>query len=453
MKNEKGFDFIWLSRFENLCFKHGLEEYEIKQISDIFHALGIFIHYYDDINLQNLIILNPEWATQGVYKVLDNYNIKTKNGRFTHEDLNQTWTETKFRYRKKELLALMKKFDLCFELKNGEEYLVPQLLSKQPLDYEWRTHKDNLFFEYRYEFMPKGIMSHFIVKRHGDIFKETYWLNGVLLEWNNTRAIVTEHYIDKKIRIILEGDSKKQFLVILNKSLKEIYHRFQNLQFEEYIGCICSECRKADSPYFHQLKNIRIAQRKNIKTIQCQQSFEHISLTELVNLVDELKDDGGLKGSFFESIIKELLQDIYPKFDIRHKVTLGKFEYDFVIIASDYNEIIIIETKGFHATKKIELGDHKTKETVKWFFGNTFPSAQENLKDIKSNPLFNYNIRACYITSGCFSDEASTYLEQMNQGNLKPSQLDIYYDRKKLISLLKNKGKSKLVDELVRFYG
>jgi len=211
---EQGLDYIPYQQFLDLCAKHNMvEPARINLVGGYFHDLGIFLHFRDDWDLRDTVILNHEWVTDGVYKVLDNGTVKAQQGRFTDDDLMDIWADESYREKRRELLALMKntKFELCYELPpvNGQRqgYLAPQLLPVDEIDYEWRTHDNNLRFEYRYDFMPKGILSRFIVKRHQDIAQATdaqghpqqvHWRYGVLLEWEGTRALVRERYFEKK---------------------------------------------------------------------------------------------------------------------------------------------------------------------------------------------------------------------------------------------------------------
>jgi len=63
------------------------------------------------------VILNPEWVTDGVYKVLDNPTVKAQLGRFTDGNLRDIWSDEKYSEKRRELLALMKntKFEICYE--------------------------------------------------------------------------------------------------------------------------------------------------------------------------------------------------------------------------------------------------------------------------------------------------------------------------------------------------
>lgn len=212
---EQGLDYIPYHQFLDLCAQHNMVELErINLGGGYFHDLGIFLHFREDWDLRDTVFLNHEWVTDGVYKVLDNETVKAQQGRFTDDNLMDIWADESYREKRRELLALMKntKFELCYELPpvNGQrqDYLAPQLLPVDEIDYDWRTPDDNLRFEYRYDFMPKGMLSRFIVKRHQDIVQATdavgnpqqvHWRYGVLLEWEGTRALVRERYFEKKI--------------------------------------------------------------------------------------------------------------------------------------------------------------------------------------------------------------------------------------------------------------
>ena len=65
-----------------------------------------------------------------------------------------------------ELLQLMINFKLCYRIPNSEFYIAPQLLTENQPDYDWEE-TNNLILRYTYEsFMPKGIITQFIVAMH-----------------------------------------------------------------------------------------------------------------------------------------------------------------------------------------------------------------------------------------------------------------------------------------------
>ena len=64
------------------------------------------------------------------------------------------------------------------------------MLSENQPDFNNLHEKDTLFLRYTYEFMPKGIITRFIVVMHIMIADpKLVWKTGVILEKNNTRVI------------------------------------------------------------------------------------------------------------------------------------------------------------------------------------------------------------------------------------------------------------------------
>jgi small GTP-binding protein len=289
LKNIHNKDYISKRELDTICLNQGIAVSEIPDLYEIFHELGVFVYFYDDINLQDIVILNPEWTTHGVYKILDS-NIE--KGQFDKNDIKRIWNKNlRYKYNQSALIALMKKFEICFEINNNSQFIAPQILPKETPNFSWKNKDDKLHFSFEYDFMPKGIISNFIVKRHNDIFNNTYWRYGVFLEWNDTQALIIEEYHLRKISISVSGKNKSQFLVIIRNTISEVHKKYHNLKFSEKIGCVCDGCKKARKPYFFDTTRLEIANNKNIELIQCQSTFDEIKLSKLFNLYREVSLD------------------------------------------------------------------------------------------------------------------------------------------------------------------
>ena len=98
------------------------------------------------------------------------------------------------------------KFKLCYEIPGSPgNFIAPQLLSENQPDYTW-DETDNLILRYTYEFMPKGILTRFIVEMHRRIAdQKLVWRTGVVLEKDKARAEVMEHYGARRITIRVSG--------------------------------------------------------------------------------------------------------------------------------------------------------------------------------------------------------------------------------------------------------
>lgn len=162
-------------------------------LSRYFHDLGVFLHFQDDPLLVRTVILQNTWATEAVFKMLDDETVKDRLGRFTQEDCRRVWQDSAYADMHLELLALMQKFELCYRFADiqPDTWLVPQLLppSKPAALSGWERPGD-LVLRYRYEFMPKGLVNRLMVRQHRFVVQaELGWANGVLFAQNDTQLL------------------------------------------------------------------------------------------------------------------------------------------------------------------------------------------------------------------------------------------------------------------------
>ena len=69
---------------------------QMRDISLLFHDLGVILHHQDDYLLRDFIILNPQWAINAVYEILKHDQVKRKLGRFSKQLLNKIWTDLNY---------------------------------------------------------------------------------------------------------------------------------------------------------------------------------------------------------------------------------------------------------------------------------------------------------------------------------------------------------------------
>jgi small GTP-binding protein len=286
----QGINYISQKKYLEMCRMLYRDEEGALFLSEYFHDLGVVLHFQKDIDLKDTVFLNHEWVTKGVYKILDDRVILEQKGRFTINDILRIWHEEDYREKMPQLLSLMrnKKFDLCFELKNGD-YLAPRLLEVDEIALNWIPNADSIKFELRYKFMPKGILSRLIVKMHNDIYDNKYWRYGVLLKYDNTYALIKEKYFENKVTINLSGDNKKDFLAVIRKNILEINKDFQRLKVEEMIQCNCEECLMASSPFFFSFDLLRRCEAKELIKIMCNQSLAEVSVDVLLSNINRDK--------------------------------------------------------------------------------------------------------------------------------------------------------------------
>lgn len=291
---QSGLNYISTTEYLNICKKHYRKTDSALFLSEYFHDLGVLMHFQNDFDLRDTVFLNHEWITNGVYKILDDRMVIEKKGRFTLQDLNRIWSTDEHKSKIRELLSLMKnkKFDLCFELSTGE-YLVPRLLPVDEVENNWVSVPDNLKFEYKYKFMPKGILARLIVKLNEDINDSMFWRFGVFLKYQNTEAVIKEKYFENKITIEISGQNKREYLFLIRKALNSIHKDFNKLIFDEMIPCACSHCKDTQTPHFHEYQVLMRYELNSIKEIRCPLSLEEVKVASLTSDIirAQLSDD------------------------------------------------------------------------------------------------------------------------------------------------------------------
>ncbi|OKH11101.1 COR domain-containing protein [[Limnothrix rosea] IAM M-220] len=279
-----GHNYITIESYLELCDDFGFKENTDKlSLSQYLHDLGIILHFQDDPLLNKTVILSPEWATDAVYQILDHPEIIENYGTFSRKDLSLIAINTAFENMQDEVLQLMLKFQLCYRItETANNYISPQLLDPQQPNYGWK-HKNNLVAEYDYEFMPKGIISRFIVVMNRLIKNQgLVWRSGVILTKDNTDAEVIENLPQRRITIRVRGDHRRNLLTIIFHELDKIHDSFHGLKVDKLIPCNCPQCKPKSNPYLFPLKDIQRAIAANRKTIECRYSFAGVDVKGLI---------------------------------------------------------------------------------------------------------------------------------------------------------------------------
>ena len=276
-------NYISLDEYLNICQQNGFKRKEDKlQLGGYLHDLGVCLHFQDDPLLNKTVILKPKWGTDAVYKALDDRTVVANHGRFNKADMARIWHEEEYADMRDELLHLMMKFKLCYKIPNSEDYIAPQLLSDNQPTYD-RDEKDNLFLRYKYDFMPKGILTQFIVVMHKLIKDQSLvWKSGVILEQEKTQAEVIEYYNKNEIRIRVVGPHKKRLMDIVSYELDEIHASYKCLKYKKLIPCNCDKCKDSQEPHFYSFDTL-LKFWEDRRDIQCQNSYEMINVRGLLD--------------------------------------------------------------------------------------------------------------------------------------------------------------------------
>ncbi|MCP5092874.1 MAG: hypothetical protein GY949_18325, partial [Gammaproteobacteria bacterium] len=219
-----------------------------RHLSRYLHDLGVFLHFQEHPLLRRTVILENEWATAAVFRVLDHEQTKAALGRFTGEACAQIWSDSTYADMHAELLALMERFELCYPLPDSQPttWLAPQLLPPSIPDAltNWAS-ADDLVLSYRYSFLPKGLISRLIVRMHRYVKQpELAWTSGALFEREETQLLVQATACGDEVVLRSRGPERKALLSVIAGDLDALNATFGALaeQVEKRVPCICSLC-------------------------------------------------------------------------------------------------------------------------------------------------------------------------------------------------------------------
>jgi GTPase SAR1 family protein len=185
LEKRRNENYLSLAEYLKICKDLDLPERESALIlSSVLHQIGVCLHYQKSELLRQHVILKNEWATDAVYKILDDpIVIDEKKGFFDWSDLRRIWSNDSYVDMQPQLLELMCEFKMAYPLPNQKEYVTPFLLpGTAPQDWDFPAG-EAIEVRVEYEFLPKALLTQFIVSRHTDIDRgrTLVWREGVVL--------------------------------------------------------------------------------------------------------------------------------------------------------------------------------------------------------------------------------------------------------------------------------
>jgi hypothetical protein len=280
--------YVSLDEYLALYAKH-LEPDRDKalHLSRYLHDIGVFLHFQDDLHLRKTVIVQNAWATEAVFRILDDEQVKDRLGYFDRWDCVRLWAGSEYADMHMELLALMGKFELCYQVPGSERWLAPQLLCPSTPEYvrAWAEPSD-LVLTYRYEFLPRGLVSRLMVRMHRFVaHPEKSWSSGALFEHQGTQLLALIESTGDAITLRARGPEKKALLSVIGSAVDELNASFQGLEgkIHRKVPCVCDRCTQATMPEQFDEQYLAKRRRDGKLSIQCPESYAEVSVLDLLD--------------------------------------------------------------------------------------------------------------------------------------------------------------------------
>ena len=231
-------DYIPYHEYEQMCIAADITQDQHQQtLIRFLHDLGVVLNFKHD-RLQDTNVLNPEWVTNGIYKILNHNALITEHrGMLARSLIGDILDRTAYPPSKHLfIMDMMQQFELCFALEADQQWLIPDLLPKTAPDTgDWSTA---LALQYHYNILPQSIISRFIVRMSAYISHHTYWRTGVVLaSADGNRALVKADLYDQKIFIWVDGNppTRRAFITAIRTTLGQIHSSLSRLQAQAKV--------------------------------------------------------------------------------------------------------------------------------------------------------------------------------------------------------------------------
>ena len=318
-------DFLSYEKYEEICKHEGVTDDESQNILvDFLNDLGVILHFNDPA-LKETNVINPEWATEAVYKIINYQKLADSNGILLKPCLKQILDKSRYPVRRHDfIIELMIKFELCFPLKE-DIILVPGLLAEEEPEFKF-DYDSAIKYLIQYDFLPKSVLTSFIVRMYRDIKNELCWRTGVVLEdiLDDCTTVVKVDERDKKLYVYVNGAQKREYFPFIRKVLHEINNTFEKIGAKEMVPCNCRDCAFIPKPYFFEYPYLIKSLKKKKSTVRCQKSIEDVYIEDLLTGIKREDEEGDYKWDVFISysrkdsaLIKKITED-FKRYRISH---------------------------------------------------------------------------------------------------------------------------------------
>ncbi|NKQ34928.1 MAG: hypothetical protein HF973_04850 [Chloroflexi bacterium] len=241
MRSEQA-PYISYEEYGRYCREAGIDNPDFQRAwVGILHELGVILNYQDDRRLEGTHVLNPDWVTDGVYRILTDPAgaIAANGGILTWRILDNILDSGRYpRHHHPFILGMMARFEPCFPIPDRrEQYLIPDLL---PTLSQTGFLDDGPCLEFQYDyggFMPGNILTRLMVRLTDYLVREKSWRTGAALRWEDNRALVTSDEEARRLTIQIDGAeaTRRSLLNSIRMQLAAIHRAFPGLAVTEQV--------------------------------------------------------------------------------------------------------------------------------------------------------------------------------------------------------------------------
>jgi len=265
--------YISYKQFEALCRRQKVKKALTKTYAGMLSQLGYVIYYGADEDLNEIMILKPDWLAKAISFVLDDKTTRDRNGLVSHDRLAELWSNPPYDQEEgypEELhplfRRLMERFDISYKVvvdptsdKPVATSLIAQLVDGQPQPLpDWNKNPSSGEEEKRQICQivqrkknqtgnAEGLFYRLIARLHRyslgreDYAKSIHWQRGLMLDDGyNGRALL--RHVGNDVHITVRAAYPDFFLFELTKDVQDLVQSpdqgWAGLRCDVMVPCI-----------------------------------------------------------------------------------------------------------------------------------------------------------------------------------------------------------------------
>jgi internalin A len=378
--------------FHDLLRKHKLNAENQQVLSRWLHELGDIVYFQDDRELNDVVLLQPDWVTATICQVLDSDVVNKEMGVLTRECMEEIW-ESLDRNMRDHFLRLMERFDLSYRtLEDREISIVVERLPWEPPAYQeaWqsvRTGPNCKQVSMKFQFgstLPAGLPTWFIARSHR-FTTRTHWRQGALFADGPSRehlALVQADAHERSIRLTVRGPAPHNFFALLRDGLELTIARFPGLPVQRLVPCPGHNGEPCTYEFDFANLDRAIKLEKPVERFQCPVGLEMVSVAgllfgihwsvqdRLLNRIDHLQDRvlGRIDQSEETAVARqrEAMTELRELRELAQREFLNAFRRDQVNVDSQCPNVFVLTASGSGAILQTLSGPKGKSMLAEW---------------------------------------------------------------------------------------
>ncbi|AGC75785.1 leucine rich repeat (LRR) protein [Nonlabens dokdonensis] len=347
---------ITFDRFSIICKSINKNSFEnnkdVVDCCNFLHSIGVLIWYSKNETLKNWVVLEPQWAMNAVYLIIDDEEIQKRKGIILNKDFSRLWSNEDYINKEFVLKKMLESFKIAFPKKHSSsEYLMPARMDSMPPENKWKIPKPYLNVIFKFKFMPKGILNQVSAELSRYIENEnSVWNDAVnlLYEDDKTSAHIYEDFYNREIIVKSIGPNDRGFMMIIIDAVKQVVSEYRGVENEILVPCICRRCEEMNDPTIFKYEKLVdwFYSRKNV-AVTCNESGEQFLISELLHSV-------GLDKS-----LKIKSNQMYDEKKKMTRIFISYSKYDENYLQDMEDHLVTLKSEGLATfnCRQIDFGD------------------------------------------------------------------------------------------------